>query len=154
MAMLPFCGYNMGDYFAHWLEMGASLARPPAIFHVNWFRTDAAGRFLWPGYGENLRVLLWIADRVRGRGGARETPIGLVPTEQALDWDGLALSGSARRALLGVDRDEWAEEAREVRAFFGRFGDRLPSALEASLAALERDVSGPDRSRGRSGSSS
>jgi phosphoenolpyruvate carboxykinase (GTP) len=140
MAMLPFCGYNMGDYFAHWLEMGRAVARPPAIFHVNWFRTDADGRLLWPGYGHNLRVLLWIIDRVEGGGEARETPIGLVPTESALDWEGLPLSSSTRRALLRVDREEWTAEVPEIRAFFGRFGDRLPRALSGSLEALERDL--------------
>jgi phosphoenolpyruvate carboxykinase (GTP) len=140
MAMLPFCGYNMGDYFAHWLEMGRAVARPPAIFHVNWFRTGADGRFLWPGYGHNLRVLLWIVDRVQGRGGARDTPIGLVPTESALDWDGLSLSSSVRKALLRVDRGEWSAEVPEIRAFFGRFGDRLPSELSSALAALEREL--------------
>jgi phosphoenolpyruvate carboxykinase (GTP) len=140
MAMLPFCGYNMGDYFAHWLEMGRAVAHPPAIFHVNWFRTDADGRFLWPGYGHNLRVLLWIVDRVKGRGEARDTPIGLVPTESALDWDGVPLSSSAREALLRVDQAEWAAEVPEIRAFFGRFGDRLPRELEGSLQVLEREL--------------
>jgi phosphoenolpyruvate carboxykinase (GTP) len=140
MAMLPFCGYNMADYFGHWLEMGRAVARPPAIFHVNWFRTGPDGRFLWPGYGENLRVLLWMIERVKGRGAARETPIGLVPTESGLDWDGLPLSSSAREALLRVDPEEWAAEAPEIRAFFGRFGARLPRELEASVAALEREL--------------
>jgi phosphoenolpyruvate carboxykinase (GTP) len=137
MAMLPFCGYNMGDYFGHWLRVGQALSRPPAIFHVNWFRTDAHGRFAWPGFGQNLRVLLWVIDRVKGKGGATETPIGLVPTESALDWDGLTLSSSARQELLRVDRDEWKAEVPEIRAFFARFGDRLPRELEGSLAALE-----------------
>ena len=140
MAMLPFCGYNMGDYFAHWLEMGRALEHPPAIFHVNWFRTGADGRFVWPGFGENLRVLLWMIDRVKGRGSAAETPIGLVPTESALDWDGLALSGSERQGLLGVDRAEWAAEVPEIRAFFERFGGRLPAEIERSLSALEQDL--------------
>ncbi len=140
MAMLPFCGYNMGDYFAHWLKVGRALSRPPAIFHVNWFRTAADGRFVWPGFGENLRVLLWMIDRVKGRGSATETPIGLVPTESALDWDGLALSASERQGLLGVDRAEWAAEAPEIRAFFDRFGGRLPAEMERSLSALEQDL--------------
>jgi phosphoenolpyruvate carboxykinase (GTP) len=140
MAMLPFCGYNMGDYFAHWLRVGRALTRPPAIFHVNWFRTDASGRFVWPGFGENLRVLLWIVERVGGRGGARETPLGLVPEESALDWDGLALSAEDRRLLLAVDRGEWADEVPEIRAFFERFGARLPGELERSLSALEAEL--------------
>jgi len=141
MAMLPFCGYNMGDYFAHWLRVGRAVARPPAIFHVNWFRTDAEGRFVWPGFGENLRVLLWIVERVKGRGGAAETPIGLVPTESSLEWDGLSLTAAERSLLLGVDRAEWAAEVPEIRAFFERFGGRLPAEMDRSLTALERDIS-------------
>jgi phosphoenolpyruvate carboxykinase (GTP) len=140
MAMLPFCGYNMGDYFAHWLRVGRGLANPPRIFHVNWFRTDERGRFLWPGFGENLRVLLWIVDRVKGKSAATETPIGLVPTESALRWDGLGLDPAARRTLLGVDRAEWAAEVPEIRAFFERFGPRLPPEMSRALAALEQDL--------------
>ncbi len=140
MAMLPFCGYDMGDYFGHWLELGRGLARPPAVFHVNWFRTDAAGRFLWPGFGENLRVLLWIVERVKGRGGAVETPIGLVPAESSLEWGGLPLSASDRQLLLKVERGEWAAEVPEIRAFFERFGSHLPRELSESLQTLERDL--------------
>jgi len=141
MAMLPFCGYNMGDYFAHWLRMGKAVSRPPAVFHVNWFRQDKDGRFAWPGFGENLRVLLWMIDRVKGKGAAEETPIGLVPTEAALDWSGLPLSAAQRRELLAVDRGEWAAETPEIRAFFERFGGRVPAELDRSLSALERDLS-------------
>jgi phosphoenolpyruvate carboxykinase (GTP) len=140
MAMLPFCGYNMGDYFGHWLRMGRGLSRPPAIFHVNWFRTDASGRFVWPGFGENLRVLLWIVERVGGGGAARETPLGLVPEESSLDWDGLAIPAEHRRLLLDVDRGEWADEVPEIRAFFERFGARLPGELERSLSAFEEEL--------------
>jgi phosphoenolpyruvate carboxykinase (GTP) len=136
MAMLPFCGYNMGDYFSHWLGMGQRLTRPPAVFHVNWFRTREDGRFLWPGFGQNIRVLLWMIERVKGRGGATETPIGLVPTGSALDWEGLDLGPADKAALLAVDRGEWAAEVPEVRAFFDRFGDRLPASLGRSLEAL------------------
>jgi phosphoenolpyruvate carboxykinase (GTP) len=136
MAMLPFCGYNMGDYFAHWLSVGAKLERPPAIFHVNWFRTGTDGRFLWPGFGQNVRILLWMIDRVKGKGGATETPIGLVPTQSAVDWDGLDLSPAERATLLQVDRGEWAAEVPDIRAFFDRFGCRLPDALGHSLDAL------------------
>jgi phosphoenolpyruvate carboxykinase (GTP) len=136
MAMLPFCGYNMGDYLAHWLRMGARLERPPAIFHVNWFRTGSDGRFLWPGFGQNIRVLLWMIDRVKGKGGATETPIGLVPTSSALQWDGLDVSPSDRATLLQVDRGEWAAEVPEIRAFFDRIGSRLPDVLGHSLEAL------------------
>ncbi len=136
MAMLPFCGYNMGDYFGHWLRVGERLKRPPAIFHVNWFRTGPDGRFVWPGFGQNLRVLLWMIDRVKGRGAAEETPIGLVPAPTALNWDGLDLSRAQRESLLRVDRAEWVAEVPEIRAFFDRFSDRLPRELDRSLAAL------------------
>jgi phosphoenolpyruvate carboxykinase (GTP) len=141
MAMVPFCGYNMGDYFGHWLRLGRSLARPPAIFHVNWFRTDARGRFVWPGFGQNLRVLLWMIARVEGRASAEETPIGLVPTEAALDWEGLGLGPAERQLLLRVDRGEWAAEVPEIRAFFDRFGDHLPAELGERLGTLEHDLS-------------
>jgi phosphoenolpyruvate carboxykinase (GTP) len=136
MAMLPFCGYNMADYFAHWLRVGRTLRRPPAVFHVNWFRTGEDGRFLWPGFGQNLRVLLWMIDRVKGKGGALETPIGLVPAPGALDFEGLSLSPSDRAALLRVDRSEWAAEVPEIRAFFDRFGSRLPKELDRTLVSL------------------
>jgi len=136
MAMLPFCGYNMGDYFGHWLRMGQLVSKPPAIFQVNWFRTGADGRFLWPGFGQNLRVLLWMIERVKGGSGAAETPVGLVPTPEALNLEGLSLSRADVQTLLRVDRDEWADEVPEIRAFFDRFGDRLPGSLSDSLDAL------------------
>jgi phosphoenolpyruvate carboxykinase (GTP) len=140
MAMLPFCGYNMADYFQHWLDMGRKVSRPPAIFHVNWFRTGPDGRFLWPGFGQNLRVLLWMIDRVKGKGGAVDTPIGLVPTQDALNLDGLNLSSADQRALLYVDHDEWAAEVPEIRAFFERFGDKTPNALNESLDSLAQQL--------------
>jgi phosphoenolpyruvate carboxykinase (GTP) len=140
MAMLPFCGYNMGDYFGHWLRMGTALKKPPAVFHVNWFRTDAAGRFLWPGFGENLRVLLWMVDRVKGKGRAVETPVGLVPTPEALNLDGLNLSRADVERLLRVDREEWAAEVPEMRAFFERFGGHLPQEMSRGLEALEQQL--------------
>jgi phosphoenolpyruvate carboxykinase (GTP) len=136
MAMLPFCGYNMADYFGHWLAMGRAVSKPPAIFHVNWFRTGAGGRFLWPGFGQNLRVLLWMIDRIKGKGGAVETPIGLVPTPEGLPMDGLDLPRATLEELLKVDRDEWAEEVPAIRAFFDRFGARLPAEMSRSLDAL------------------
>jgi phosphoenolpyruvate carboxykinase (GTP) len=140
MAMLPFCGYNMGDYFGHWLRMGQLLERPPKVFHVNWFRTDERGRFIWPGFGENLRVLLWMIGRVKGKAAAEDTPIGLVPAESSLDWDGLGLGPAERQQLLRVDRGEWAAEVPEIRAFFSRFGDHLPAELTERLATLEQDL--------------
>ncbi|HET7294474.1 MAG TPA: phosphoenolpyruvate carboxykinase (GTP) [Vicinamibacteria bacterium] len=136
MAMLPFCGYNMADYFGHWLKMGRAVSRPPAIFHVNWFRQDASGRFLWPGFGQNLRVLLWMIDRIQGRGSAVETPVGLVPAPDAFNLDGLDMPRATLEELLRVDRDEWAEEVPEIRAFFERFGARLPEDLSRSLDKL------------------
>jgi len=140
MAMLPFCGYNMGDYFAHWLRMGRAVSTPPAIFHVNWFRTDKAGRFLWPGFGQNLRVLLWMIERVKGQGRAAETPVGFVPTRDALNLEGLSLSTTDLDTLLTVDRDEWAAEVPEIRAFFDRFGAQCPQALHESLDTLSQQL--------------
>jgi phosphoenolpyruvate carboxykinase (GTP) len=140
MAMLPFCGYNMADYFGHWLRMGSRLSRPPAIFHVNWFRTGADGRFLWPGFGENLRVLLWMIDRVKGRGEAAETPIGLVPRPSSLNLEGLDLARGQVETLLSVDREEWSAEVPEMRAFFGRFGERMPAPLDRELETLSQHL--------------
>ncbi|HEY2945048.1 MAG TPA: phosphoenolpyruvate carboxykinase (GTP) [Vicinamibacteria bacterium] len=140
MAMLPFCGYNMGDYFAHWLKVGRALSRPPRIFHVNWFRTGHDGRFLWPGFGENLRVLMWMIERVKGTAAGAETPIGVVPAEGALNVDGLGLGRADVEGLLRVDRDEWAAEVPEIRAFFDRLGDRLPSELDRALETLSLQV--------------
>jgi phosphoenolpyruvate carboxykinase (GTP) len=136
MAMLPFCGYNMGDYFGHWLKIGRTVAKPPALFHVNWFRADADGRLLWPGFGQNLRVLLWMIERVKGGGKAVETPIGLVPAPDALNLDGLELPRHALEALLRVDRDEWSAEIPAIREFFAKFGARLPVEMNRALDDL------------------
>ncbi len=136
MAMLPFCGYNMGDYFGHWLEMGRRAKHPPAIFHVNWFRRGADGRFLWPGYGENVRVLKWMLDRIEGSAAAEETPIGYVPARGSLTLDGLNLSQDTLDELLRVDSTDWANEAEATGAFFARFGDRLPEELRQEQEAL------------------
>jgi len=137
-AMLPFCGYNMGDYFAHWLKLGAAAdpAKLPRIFAVNWFRKDEAGRFVWPGYAENARVLKWIAERLQGRAAAQVTPIGRVPATGALDTRGLELAPEAEALLREVDVDAWLEEAALIPAFYARFGDRLPAALWDEHAAL------------------
>ncbi|HLN42145.1 MAG TPA: phosphoenolpyruvate carboxykinase (GTP) [Acidimicrobiales bacterium] len=139
-AMLPFCGYNMADYFAHWLRIGKSTdaANLPRIYYVNWFRKDAEGRFLWPGYGENSRVLAWIVERTAGRVPATATPIGNVPAPGALEADGLGVSERAMAELLGVDDDEWRHEVPLIREHFARFGDRLPEELSEQLDALER----------------
>jgi phosphoenolpyruvate carboxykinase (GTP) len=137
-AMLPFCGYNMGDYFAHWLDIGqkADPAKLPRIYSVNWFRKDARGKFAWPGFGDNARVLKWIVERLEGKAEAVETPIGRVPTRDALDVSGLQISDEALDLLLTVDPDVWAEEAALIPAFYERFGDRLPQTLKAQHEAL------------------
>jgi phosphoenolpyruvate carboxykinase (GTP) len=129
MAMLPFCGYNMGDYFAHWLQMGQRMARPPRIFRVNWFRRDEHGNFMWPGFGENLRVLRWIIARVHGEVGAEETPIGLLPRVKDIDLEGIDVSRDTLRKLLAVDRLGWLENAGAQGEFLKQFGDRLPPEL-------------------------
>ncbi len=129
MAMLPFCGYHVGDYFRHWLEMGKKVAKPPKIFHVNWFRTDANGQFIWPGFGENLRVLLWILDRTEGKGEEVKTPIGYVPTQEAINLSGLGLSKEVVANLLSVDRSEWKAEVEHQNEFFSKVGSRLPKEI-------------------------
>jgi phosphoenolpyruvate carboxykinase (GTP) len=138
MAMLPFCGYNMADYFAHWLEMGEKIPKPPRIFRVNWFRQGADGQFLWPGFGQNLRVLLWILQRVRGKGHARDTILGHMPAPDALNLDGLDVSRAAMEELLRVDAGEWQREWEDQRAFFEKFGARLPDGIRQELAALRK----------------
>jgi phosphoenolpyruvate carboxykinase (GTP) len=129
MAMLPFCGYNMADYFGHWLEMGKKVPNPPKIFHVNWFRKGADGKFLWPGYGENVRVLKWILERVEGRGEAKETPIGYVPTRTGLTLDGLKIEPESLDELFRVNADDWESDLADSREFLVKFGERLPAEL-------------------------
>ncbi|MEY2741794.1 MAG: hypothetical protein RIS21_162 [Planctomycetota bacterium] len=130
MAMLPFCGYNMGDYFAHWLRMGGRMKHAPKIFHVNWFRQNAAGKFVWPGFGENLRVLRWVIDRCNGGGAAVESAIGHLPAPGAVDMSGLDLDDATRADLFNVDAREWKAEAENVAEFFAKFGSRLPAEME------------------------
>jgi phosphoenolpyruvate carboxykinase (GTP) len=136
MAMLPFCGYDMGSYFAHWLAMGRKMSRPPKIFHVNWFRKDDAGKNLWPGYGENLRVLKWILDRAEGRAGAVDAPIGRLPApgEIALEGSGVAPETLAR--LLALDPAEWRLDAESQKEYFDRLGATLPAELEDERRSL------------------
>ena len=138
MAMLPFCGYNMADYFQHWLEMGKRIPHPPKIFHVNWFRRGDDGKFLWPGYGENVRVLKWILERVEGRGAAHETPIGYVPAPNALTLDGLNISRDNIGELLRVSPEDWEEDLVDSREFFDKFGSRLPRELREEHENLSR----------------
>ena len=138
-AMLPFCGYNMGDYFSHWLERGASAdsAKLPRIYFVNWFRKDAQGRFVWPGFGDNCRVLKWIVERLEGRGEAKDTAIGRLPTRESLDVSGLDLTAAQLDMLLSVDAAVWREEAELIGPAYEVFGDRLPRELWDQLAALK-----------------
>jgi phosphoenolpyruvate carboxykinase (GTP) len=138
-AMLPFCGYNMADYFAHWLRIGKAtdVSKLPRIYYVNWFRKDSDGRFLWPGYGENSRVLAWIVERTAGHAEAQGTPIGNVPAPGALVTDGLDVSDGDIAELLGVDVEEWRKEVPLLREHYARFGDRLPVELSEQLDSLE-----------------
>ncbi|HVE94518.1 MAG TPA: phosphoenolpyruvate carboxykinase (GTP) [Acidimicrobiales bacterium] len=142
-AMLPFCGYNMADYFAHWLSIGerADADKLPKIFYVNWFRKSADGRWLWPGFGENSRVLAWIFDRVNGTGAAVESPIGLLPPPDAINTTGLDVSDADVTELLSVDVEQWRAEVPLIEQHFATFGDRLPTALRDELAALEKRLS-------------
>jgi phosphoenolpyruvate carboxykinase (GTP) len=151
MAMSPFCGYNMADYFGHWLSFGR-LSALPKIFRVNWFRTGDDGKFLWPGFGDNLRVLKWILERCEGKGAAVETPIGLVPTPAAIDRSGLKLSDTDMATLLKVDPAEWAEAVSGQRDFFDSFGARLPRGIrdeQERLAKRIEDAMTPADLRGR-----
>jgi phosphoenolpyruvate carboxykinase (GTP) len=151
MAMLPFCGYNMADYFRHWLEMGARIPHPPKIFHVNWFRRGPDNKFLWPGYGENVRVLKWILERVEGRGAAEETPVGFVPTRDALTLEGLQISPEAVEELLRVNPEDWEDDLADSKQFFDKFGSRLPHELREEHEKLSQRLSTEGASLARSG---
>jgi phosphoenolpyruvate carboxykinase (GTP) len=145
MAMLPFLGYHGGDYFRHWLEIGkggptGDAGRLPRIFYVNWFRRGEDGRFLWPGFGENSRVLKWVVERMEGTADAVDTPIGRVPAPGALDLDGLAVDPADVAAALRVDRDEWLAEVPQVTEWFERFGEKLPGVLWAELDVLKANL--------------
>lgn len=142
MAMLPFCGYHMADYWQHWLDMGEAVGeKAPKIFHVNWFRTDDEGHFLWPGFGDNLRVLEWIFDRCENRVDAVETPIGYLPHPRNIHAGDCGVSPETLAALLTVDRDLWVQEAKDVRSFYETFGERLPKVLADQLQELENRLS-------------
>jgi len=140
MAMLPFCGYNMGDYFGHWLDVGKKLSKPPLLFRVNWFRTGENGKFMWPGFGDNLRVLKWVLERCEGRGKAVETVIGLVPTADALDRKGLDLTDDTLNALLKVDPPEWVDAIGGQSEFLESFGARLPAGMRQEHETLARRI--------------
>jgi len=139
MAMLPFIGYNAGDYLQHWVNVGkdADATKLPKIFYVNWFRRDADGGFLWPGFGENSRVLKWAIERMEGKAAAVETAIGHVPTPESLDTDGLDLTPEAITAALAVDEDEWRAEIPQIEQWFATFGDALPTQLQVELDGLK-----------------
>lgn len=137
MAMLPFCGYHMGDYFQHWIDMGKKIKVQPKIFNVNWFRTDSEGHFIWPGFGDNMRVLDWILKRCEETVDADETAIGYVPKPEDINLEGCAVDKETLKGLLNVDTETWKKEAEGIKEFYKKFGDRLPKELNDELAALE-----------------
>lgn len=140
MAMLPFCGYNMGNYFGHWLNMGKKMSKPPKIFSVNWFRTDDDGKFIWPGFRENIRVLKWIIERVDGRAFGRETPLGIVPKSQDFNLDGLSIPKDKFEKLFEVNGHEWQEELLDIRKFFDQFGHSLPKEMWDEYKHLSQNL--------------
>ncbi len=140
-AMLPFFGYNVCDYLQHWLDIGTKTdeSKLPKIFYVNWFRKDQDGKWLWPGFGENSRVLKWVFERTSGKGKAVKTPIGYMPSEDALDLTGLnSVSKDDMKELLKVDKEEWLNEVASIREHYAKFGDKLPKELANQLDALEK----------------
>ena len=136
MAMIPFCGYNMADYFSHWLNIGKQIKNQPKIFHVNWFRTGKDGKFLWPGYGDNLRVLEWIIKRCKKEIDADKTPIGFIPDAKDLDLDGLDMTEGRIKELLKIDASDWVKEAQEVKSFYDKFEGKIPVELQDELDNL------------------
>ena len=141
MAMLPFCGYHMGDYFQHWLDMGKKLGdKAPKIFNVNWFRTDDEGHFIWPGFGDNMRVLMWILDRCEGKADAVETPIGFEPKPEDINIEGLDIDLDTIKGLLDVDKGLWKEDAAGIEEFYQKFGEKLPKELKAELETLKKNL--------------
>ncbi|MFI5321032.1 MAG: phosphoenolpyruvate carboxykinase domain-containing protein, partial [Myxococcota bacterium] len=143
MAMLPFCGYNMADYWAHWLKLGKRAgAKMPRVYYVNWFRKNAAGEFLWPGFGDNGRVLKWVFERCAGKADGVVTPIGVVPKPEDLDVSGLALDADDVAELLAVDREGWTNEVPLIREYYASFGARMPAELQSELDGLEKRLRG------------
>jgi phosphoenolpyruvate carboxykinase (GTP) len=140
-AMLPFCGYHFGDYFQHWLKLGKQLSETPKIFSVNWFRRDENGKFMWPGYGENMRVLKWIVERCQGTAGAVDTPIGRMPRYEDLDLQGLNISREAYEKLAAVDPKAWRNEVQDHGKLFDQLKSRLPDEMEDKRKELEKAVS-------------
>ena len=145
MAMLPFCGYNMADYWRHWIDMGAKISNPPGIFRVNWFRKDENGKFMWPGFGENMRGLKWIVDRVKGKAEAVESPFGTMPKREDLVWEGLDFDTDTFYSIMDIAKTNGLAEAEELKGHFGQFGDKLPPELEAERQKLAERLEGaPD----------
>ena len=149
MAMLPFCGYNMGDYWQHWLDMGDKITKKPHIFNVNWFRLDDEGNFMWPGFGDNFRVLLWIIARCEGKVGADETAIGYVPKAEDIDLTGLNYEISKGhkftiddlKSILTIDKDSWTADIDSIKAFYGKFSEgKVPKEMWTELAKLEENL--------------
>jgi phosphoenolpyruvate carboxykinase (GTP) len=138
MAMKPFAGYNFGDYWSHWLAMGNRLKDPPRLFHVNWFRRDPAGKFLWPGFGDNLRVMEWILKRCAGQVGADDSAIGFLPRPTDLNLKGVDVSEATMRELLRVVPDAWLKETAEMREYLKEFGSRAPAEMSAELDGIEK----------------
>ena len=137
MAMLPFCGYNMGDYFGHWLGMQSRVTQPPKLFFVNWFKKNEEGKFIWPGFRDNSRVIKWMIDRIKGKVSARQTPVGLMPRVEDLDMEGLSLPTGVMDKLFELDKGEWRKEVQEIETFYAQFGDRLPAPLKKRLNELK-----------------
>ena len=140
MAMLPFCGYNMADYFAHWMKIGGRLKNPPKMFFVNWFKKDKEGRFIWPGFRDNFRVIKWMMDRVKGVAEARKTPLGLLPNPSDLDFTGLNLSQEVIDTLFEFKKDDWKREADGIEEFYARFDGRIPREMVEHLAKLRQSL--------------
>jgi phosphoenolpyruvate carboxykinase (GTP) len=141
-AMLPFCGYHMGDYFNHWLQFGRNLQAPPRVFGVNWFRKDAEGKFIWPGFSDNMRILKWIVQKIRGESNAVESPIGWMPTYDDIDWTGMDFTPEQFEAIMDIDREEWKAELLQHAELFERMYDKLPKEFifmrELLLSSLWR----------------
>ncbi len=142
MAMLPFCGYNMADYWRHWIDMGAKISNPPGIFRVNWFRKDEDGKFMWPGFGENMRVLKWIVDRVKGKAEGVESPFGMMPKREDLVWEGLDFDADTFYSIMDIAKANGLAEAEELKGHFEQFGDKLPGELEAEREKLAERLEG------------